>query len=189
MTFRLWTHVFIFNIQNKNNLLRWVEQFYCCHYCTFVVIKISECKPYFRTRLMSAYTSKGWNINKWVPLTLQSLVDFSEGGVSLVPKRGCLLMLAYYAFPRWYEFWGRRYIDILTGENRRTRRKTCSVAILSTTNPTWIDPGANPGLRGERPATNDLSHGTALSLVVNVGLYPSYINRVCVWVFVCFILF
>jgi hypothetical protein len=32
---------------------------------------------------------------------------------------------------------------------------------LSTTNPTWIDPGANPGLRGERPATNDLSHGTA----------------------------
>jgi hypothetical protein len=25
---------------------------------------------------------------------------------------------------------------------------------------TWIDPGENPGLRGERPATNDLSHGT-----------------------------
>jgi hypothetical protein len=38
-------------------------------------------------------------------------------------------------------------------------------ATLSTTNPTWIDPGANPGanpgLRGERPATNRLSHGTA----------------------------
>jgi hypothetical protein len=31
-------------------------------------------------------------------------------------------------------------------------------ATLSTTNPTWID----PGLRGERPATNRLSHGTAL---------------------------
>jgi hypothetical protein len=29
------------------------------------------------------------------------------------------------------------------------------------TNPTWIDPGANPGLRGERPATNRLSYGTA----------------------------
>jgi hypothetical protein len=51
---------------------------------------------------------------------------------------------------------------ILTGENRRTRRKTCPSATLSTTNPTCIDPGANPGLRGERPATNDLSHGTAL---------------------------
>jgi hypothetical protein len=33
---------------------------------------------------------------------------------------------------------------------------------LSTINPTWIDPDANPALRGERPATNRLSHGTAL---------------------------
>jgi hypothetical protein len=29
-------------------------------------------------------------------------------------------------------------------------------ATLSTTNPTWKDPGANPGLRGEMPATNRL---------------------------------
>jgi hypothetical protein len=29
----------------------------------------------------------------------------------------------------------------LTGENRRTRRKTCPSATLSTTNPTWIEPG------------------------------------------------
>jgi hypothetical protein len=50
---------------------------------------------------------------------------------------------------------------ILTGENRRTRRKTCPSATLSIADPTWIDPGANPGLRGERPAANDLSHGTA----------------------------
>jgi hypothetical protein len=28
-------------------------------------------------------------------------------------------------------------------------------------NPTWTDPGSNPGLRGERPATNRLSHSTA----------------------------
>jgi hypothetical protein len=33
---------------------------------------------------------------------------------------------------------------------------------LSTTNPTWTGPGSNPGLRGDRPATNRLSHGTAL---------------------------
>jgi hypothetical protein len=51
---------------------------------------------------------------------------------------------------------------ILTGENRRTRRKTCPSATLSTTNPTRIDPGANPVLRGERPAANYLSHVTAL---------------------------
>jgi hypothetical protein len=49
----------------------------------------------------------------------------------------------------------------LIGENRSPRRKTCPSAILSTTNPTWTDLGSNPGLRGERPATNHLSHGTA----------------------------
>jgi hypothetical protein len=33
--------------------------------------------------------------------------------------------------------------------NRRTLRKTCHSATLSTTNPTWTDPGANLALRGE----------------------------------------
>jgi hypothetical protein len=63
---------------------------------------------------------------------------------------------------------------ILTGENRRTRRKTCPSATLSTTNPTWIDPGTNSGLRCERTATNDLSHGTALPLAywnVKIKIY------------------
>jgi hypothetical protein len=45
---------------------------------------------------------------------------------------------------------------ILTGENRRTRRKSCPIATLSTSNSTWTDPGANPRLRGERPAANRL---------------------------------
>jgi hypothetical protein len=68
-------------------------------------------------------------------------------------------VLAYYAFPRWYmESNGGM---ILTGENQRIRRKTCPSATLSTTNPTWIDSGSNLSLRGERLATNDLSHGTA----------------------------
>jgi hypothetical protein len=49
----------------------------------------------------------------------------------------------------------------LTGENRTTRRKTCPSATLSTTNPTRTDPGSNSDLRGERPTTNRLSHGTA----------------------------
>jgi hypothetical protein len=50
----------------------------------------------------------------------------------------------------------------LTGENGSTRRKTCPSATVSTTNPKWNDPGSNPGIRGDRPATNRLSHGTAL---------------------------
>jgi hypothetical protein len=98
---------------------------------------------------------------EWSEFGIQSIF-FPEGGMGLDsrPKRGCLLTLAYYSFPRWYEF-GERWRNDMTGENRRTRRNTCPSATLSTTNPTWIDLGTNPGLRGERPATNDLSHGTA----------------------------
>jgi hypothetical protein len=50
---------------------------------------------------------------------------------------------------------------ILTEDNRRTRRKTYPSATFSTTNPTCTDPGANPGLRGERPATN---HGYGIAV-------------------------
>jgi hypothetical protein len=47
-------------------------------------------------------------------------------------------------------------------EKPTTRRKTCPSA---TTNPTWTDPGSNPGLRSGRPATKRLSHGTAVMAV------------------------
>jgi hypothetical protein len=50
--------------------------------------------------------------------------------------------------------------DIFAGETEVLGENLPS-ATLSTTNPTWIDPGANPGRRGERPAINRLSHGTA----------------------------
>jgi hypothetical protein len=63
-----------------------------------------------------------------------------------------------------YEHGERRWNDI-DRENWGTRRKTCPSAILSTTNPTWIDPGTNSGFRGERAATNRLSHGTALKII------------------------
>jgi hypothetical protein len=106
---------------------------------------------------------------------------FPEGGVGLVPKRGCLLTLAYYALPRWYEFGERRWNYILTGKNRRTRRKTCPSATLSTTNLTGIDSGANPGLRGERPATNNLSHGTAQLFDLLFTMWDFKFSRRRVW--------
>jgi hypothetical protein len=59
-----------------------------------------------------------------------------------------------------YGYGERRWNDI-NRENGRTRRQTCPSANLSTTNPKWIDWGAKPGLRGDRPATNPLSYGTA----------------------------
>jgi hypothetical protein len=56
----------------------------------------------------------------------------------------------------------------LTGENRSTRGKTCPSATLSITNPTWTDPGSNPGLHCRRPEANRLSHSTALSAWVSI---------------------
>jgi hypothetical protein len=63
--------------------------------------------------------------------------------------------------PRWYMSMENDGGMILTGENTRTQRKTCPSATLSTTNPRWIDPGANLGPEGKRPAPNRLSHFTA----------------------------
>jgi len=44
----------------------------------------------------------------------------------------------------------------LKEEKRRTRRKTCSRATLSTTNYTLTDLGSTLGLRGERREANRL---------------------------------
>jgi hypothetical protein len=52
---------------------------------------------------------------------------------------------------------------ILTGENQIIQRQSCPSATLHTTNPTWTDLGANPGLHGEKPAANHLSYGMDLS--------------------------
>jgi hypothetical protein len=56
-----------------------------------------------------------------------------------------------------YGYGERRWNDVDT-ENRTTPRKPCPSATLYTTNSTWTDPGANPGLRCERPATRN-GHG------------------------------
>jgi ABC-type transport system substrate-binding protein len=39
--------------------------------------------------------------------------------------------------------------------------KPASSATVSTTNPTWLDPGLSPGRRGGNPATNRLIYGAA----------------------------
>jgi hypothetical protein len=69
------------------------------------------------------------------------------------------------------------------GENRSTRGKTCPSASLSTTNPTWTDPGSNPALRDGRPAANRLSHGTAQTCVLvvpeQISALPSAVMTGC----------
>jgi hypothetical protein len=60
---------------------------------------------------------------KTSPVFNELLAFFPEGGVGLVPKRGCLLFtLAYYAFPRWYEFGERRWSGIDRGKLKNSER-------------------------------------------------------------------
>jgi hypothetical protein len=50
-------------------------------------------------------------------------------------------------------------------------------ATLSTTNPTWPDPGSNPGHRGWKPATNRLSYRAA-KLLTYFGAKPKHYTEV-----------
>jgi hypothetical protein len=69
-------------------------------------------------------------------------------------------LLACCTCPGW--LWGWR---IWWNEDwQRTPKysvKTCPSATLSTTNPTWLDPGANLDCRSRKPKTNRLSCGAA----------------------------
>jgi hypothetical protein len=60
----------------------------------------------------------------------------------------------------------------LTGENRQLGEKPVPVPLCPLQTPHGLTPGSNPGLRGERPATNRLSHGTAPHSLIN-ELCPS----------------
>jgi hypothetical protein len=50
---------------------------------------------------------------------------------------------------------------ILKGKSPRTQRKTYPSCTLSATNPTWTDPAAKPGPRGEMLTTNRMSSDTS----------------------------
>jgi hypothetical protein len=54
-------------------------------------------------------------------------------------------------------------------EKPKYSEKTCRSATLSTTNPTWLDPGLNPGSHGGKPVTNRLSYNAAISDIKVVG--------------------
>jgi hypothetical protein len=73
----------------------------------------------------------------------------------LRPPTGLLFILQMI-----YEYGEPRRNDT-DGENRRSLKKACPSATLSITNPTCKDPGTKPGLFGERPTANRLSHGFA----------------------------
>jgi hypothetical protein len=65
----------------------------------------------------------------------------------------------------------------LAKENLKTRRESCPSGTLSATNPTLTDAGSNPGLRGETPVTNYLSHGTASRTIRKKLVVAQLVNK------------
>jgi hypothetical protein len=61
---------------------------------------------------------------------------------------------------RWWWLW-RNWLNEDWQGKPKYSEKTCPSATLSTTDPTWLDLGLNPGRRGGKPATNGLSYGAA----------------------------
>jgi hypothetical protein len=51
---------------------------------------------------------------------------------------------------------------ILTGKDEVLAATPVSLPLFFTINLTWNDLGSNPGLRGDFPASDSLSHGTVL---------------------------
>jgi hypothetical protein len=85
---------------------------------------------------------------------------------------------------RWWWLWRNWWNNDWQGTPKYSE-KTCPSATLSTTNPTWLDPGLNPGRRGGKPATNRLSYGAAYSLFNDVFVsYTAELNA-CLWISNC----
>jgi hypothetical protein len=87
---------------------------------------------------------------------------FPEGGVGQNHAWMPACLLAYYAFPRWFELGQRRWNGQGETEKFGGGGETFPSATLSIINPSRIDMGMNPCLYRERPATNYMNHSTAL---------------------------
>jgi hypothetical protein len=64
----------------------------------------------------------------------------------------------------------------------RSILKTCPSGTLFATNPSWREPGSNPGCRCWKPETNYLSYGTAVFFFQNIfgviRIYSASVNDI-----------
>jgi hypothetical protein len=88
-----------------------------------------------------------------------------HSGVQTGSTRHVGHLLAYCTCPGW--LWGWRIWWNEWKGKPKYSEKTCPDATLSTTNPTWPDPGLNPGRRGGKPTTNRFSYGAAFKLLTS----------------------
>jgi hypothetical protein len=81
---------------------------------------------------------------------------------------------------RWWWLW-RNWWNVDWQGKPKYSDKTCPSATLSTTNPTWLEPGLNPGRRGRKPGTNTFNYGAAFSapfvIELNYGIHILYVKH------------
>jgi hypothetical protein len=86
------------------------------------------------------------------------LIRIVGGGVQVGSTRHVGHWMVYCTCPSWLWWWRIWWNEDWQGKPKYSE-KTCPSTTLSTINPTWPDPGSNPGRRGGKPATNRLSYG------------------------------
>jgi hypothetical protein len=123
---------------------------YCVHFfCVCVVLCVGS------------GLATGWSPVQVVRLTVYRIKKLKKRrGVQTGPTRYVGHWMAYCTCPGWLWWWRIWWNEDWQGKPKYSE-KTFPSATSSTTNPTWPDPGSNPGRSGEKPATNRLSYGAA----------------------------
>jgi hypothetical protein len=119
-----------------------------------------------------------WERNRFRELLIFFLICIVGGGVQTGSTRHVGHLLAYCTCTGW--LWGWRIWWNEWQEKLKYSEKTCPDATLSTINPTWPDPGLNPGRRGGKPATNRFSYGAAFRDSYS-KMKPFHWQYACVW--------
>jgi hypothetical protein len=132
----------------------------------------------FQTIKTWSLVTKQWKLQAWYLCHKSKVVTchyecmnilwtfFNASGVGLSPLY-CSHFWPIVPAPddRWEWLWSSWWNEDWQGKPKYSE-KTCPNATLSTTNPTW----PNPGRRGGKPATNHLSYGMALVLWALIGI-------------------
>jgi hypothetical protein len=109
-----------------------------------------------KTFVLTYYTSSSYYF-----LLLLFLVGWDWVHLVLRPLLACCTS----PYDRWWWLWNNWWNANWQGKPKYLE-KTRPSSTRSTTNPTWLDLGSNPGRRGGKPADNSLSYGTALHFII-----------------------
>jgi hypothetical protein len=111
------------------------------------------------------------NISLSVHLYIHIKIRLVWRGVQLRPLGTAATDWSIVACPGVLWWWRIWWNEDWQGKPKYSE-KTFLSATLSTTDPTWPDPGSSPGRLGEKPATNRLSYGAARTYIYTLTSLP-----------------